>query len=131
MRQQDTCDALEADLWDLGVWLGDLWTGRLSVRRAAVLASQLMPGARVYQVGTDDLSWTSTEYQLANILDAIDALGSLRELLPATYAGAWADALGPTIVWNEMAVGLAYNVGVFVVLVGIAVLRFERKDILS
>ncbi|MFM8791618.1 MAG: ABC transporter permease [Solirubrobacterales bacterium] len=67
----------------------------------------------------------------ANILDAIDALGSLRELLPATYAGAWADALGPTIVWNEMAVGLAYNVGVFVVLVGIAVLRFERKDILS
>ena len=67
----------------------------------------------------------------ANILDAIDALGSLRELLPATYAGAWADALGPTIVWDEMAVGLAYNVGVFVVLVGIAVLRFERKDILS
>ena len=67
----------------------------------------------------------------ANILDAIDALGSLRELLPATYAGAWADALGPTIVWNEMAVGLAYNVGVFVVLVGIAVLRFERKDVLS
>jgi ABC-2 type transport system permease protein len=67
----------------------------------------------------------------ANILDAIDALGSLRELLPATYAGAWADALGPTIVWDEMAVGLAYNVGVFVVLVGIAVLRFERKDVLS
>ena len=67
----------------------------------------------------------------ANILDAIDALGSLRELLPATYAGAWADALGPSIVWDEMAVGLAYNVGVFVVLVGIAVLRFERKDILS
>ncbi|MFM8773183.1 MAG: ABC transporter permease [Actinomycetota bacterium] len=67
----------------------------------------------------------------ANLLDAIDALGALRELLPATYAGAWADALGPTIVWNEMAVGLAYNVGVFVVLVGIAVLRFERKDILS
>ena len=67
----------------------------------------------------------------ANILDAIDALGSLRELLPVTYAGAWADALGPTIVWDEMAVGLAYNVGVFVVLVGIAVLRFERKDILS
>jgi ABC-type transport system involved in multi-copper enzyme maturation permease subunit len=30
-----------------------------------------------------------------------------------------------------MAVGLAYNVGVFAVLVGIAFLRFERKDILS
>ena len=67
----------------------------------------------------------------ANILDAIDALGSLRQFLPANYAGAWADALGPTIVWNEMAIGLAYNVGVFAVLVGIAILRFERKDILS
>jgi ABC-type transport system involved in multi-copper enzyme maturation permease subunit len=30
-----------------------------------------------------------------------------------------------------MAIGLAYNVGVFAVLVGIAVLRFERKDVLS
>ena len=67
----------------------------------------------------------------ANILDAIDALGSLRQFLPANYAGAWADALGPVIVWDQMAVGLAYNVGLFAVLVGIAVLRFERKDILS
>lgn len=68
---------------------------------------------------------------ITNILDVIDALGSLRELLPANYANAWADALGPVIVWDQMAVGLAYNVGVFAVLVGIAFLRFERKDILS
>ena len=67
----------------------------------------------------------------ANILDAIEALGSIREFLPANYAGAWADALGPVIVWDQMAVGLAYNVGVFAVLVGFAILRFERKDILS
>jgi ABC-2 type transport system permease protein len=68
---------------------------------------------------------------VANILDVIDALGSLRELLPTHYANAWADALGPVIVWDQMAIGLAYNVGVFAVLVGIAVLRFERKDVLS
>lgn len=68
---------------------------------------------------------------VANILDVIDALGSLRELLPTNYANAWADALGPAIVWDQMAVGLAYNVGVFAVLVGIAFLRFERKDVLS
>lgn len=67
----------------------------------------------------------------ANILDAIEALGSLRRLLPTDYGGAWVDALGPVIVWDQMAVGLAYNVGVFVVLVGIAIWRFERKDILS
>ncbi|MBU3701949.1 MAG: ABC transporter permease [Acidimicrobiia bacterium] len=66
-----------------------------------------------------------------NILDAIDALGSLREFLPANYAQAWADALGPVIKWDQMATGLVYNVGVFVLLVGIAVLRFDRKDILS
>jgi ABC-2 type transport system permease protein len=68
---------------------------------------------------------------VAGILDAIDALGSLRQLLPTNYAGAWADALGPVVVWDQMAIGLAYNVGVFAVLVGIAILRFERKDILS
>ena len=67
----------------------------------------------------------------ANILDAIEALGSLRRLLPTDYGGAWVDALGPVIVWDQMAIGLAYNVGVFVVLVGIAIWRFERKDILS
>jgi ABC-2 type transport system permease protein len=68
---------------------------------------------------------------VANILDIIDALGPLRELLPTHYANAWSDALGPVIAWDQMAVGLAYNVGVFAVLVGIAFLRFERKDILS
>jgi ABC-2 type transport system permease protein len=67
----------------------------------------------------------------ANILDAIDALGSLRRFLPANFANSWSDALGTGIDWKQMAVGLAYNVGVFAVLVGIAVLKFERKDILS
>ncbi|MFM8863271.1 MAG: ABC transporter permease subunit [Acidimicrobiia bacterium] len=66
-----------------------------------------------------------------NILDAINALGSLRRFLPANYANAWSDALGTRIEWDQMAVGLAYNVGVFAVLVGIAILRFDRKDILS
>jgi ABC-2 type transport system permease protein len=68
---------------------------------------------------------------VANILDAIEALGSVRGLLPTRYAGAWADALGPVIVWDEMAVGLFYNVTVFVVLVGVAIIRFERKDVMS
>ena len=67
----------------------------------------------------------------ANILDSLDALGSLRRFLPANYTSAWADALGPVIVWDQMAVGLTYNVGAFAVLVGIAILRFERKNVLS
>ena len=112
-------------------------TVRLAVITAYIAVTLLVPAGIAF------LASVSTDVPLgavgaavvivifANILDAIDALGSLRELLPATYAGAWADALGPSIVWSEMAVGLAYNVGVFLVLVGIAVLRFERKDILS
>jgi ABC-2 type transport system permease protein len=68
---------------------------------------------------------------IANILDAIEALGSIRRFLPTDYGGAWVDALGPVVVWDQMAIGFAYNVAVFVVLIGVAVLKFERKDILS
>ena len=66
-----------------------------------------------------------------NILDAIEALGDLRRLLPTDYGNAWVDALGPTIVWDEMAIGAAYSLVVFAVMVAIAVVRFDRKDILS
>lgn len=68
---------------------------------------------------------------VANILDALEALGDLRRLLPTDYGNAWVDALSPTISWDEMAVGSAYAVVVFAVLVSVAVLRFDRKDILS
>lgn len=66
-----------------------------------------------------------------NILDAIDALGDLRRLLPTDYGGSWTDALGTVIVWDEMALGAAYAIVVFAILAGIAVLRFDRKNILS
>jgi ABC-2 type transport system permease protein len=66
-----------------------------------------------------------------NILDAIDALGSLRRFLPTDYGAAWVDALNPEIVWGEMAVGAAYNLIAFALLIAIAVLRFDRKDITS
>ena len=66
-----------------------------------------------------------------NILDAIEALGDLRRLLPTDYGNAWVDALGPTIVWDQMAVGASYSLILFGLLVAIAVLRFDRKDITS
>jgi len=66
-----------------------------------------------------------------NILDAIDALGDLRRLLPTDYGGSWTDALGTVIVWDEIALGAAYAIVVFAVLAGVAVLRFDRKNILS
>jgi ABC-2 type transport system permease protein len=66
-----------------------------------------------------------------NILDAIEALGTVRRILPGEYGTAWVDALGPLITWDEMVIGLAYNVIAFAILTAVAVLRFDRKDITS
>jgi ABC-2 type transport system permease protein len=66
-----------------------------------------------------------------NILDAIEALGGLRELLPTHYATAWVDALNPVVTWNQMATGAAYNAFVFAVFIGLAFVFFDRKDIVS
>ena len=68
---------------------------------------------------------------VANILNALDALGDLRRFLPGRYANAWVDALSPAISWDEMAIGTAYGITVFALLVAAAVLRFDRKDITS
>ncbi len=66
-----------------------------------------------------------------NILDAIEALGDLRRLLPTDYGNSWVDALGTVIVWEQMAIGAAYAIVVFSLLTGYAVLRFDRKNIVS
>lgn len=66
-----------------------------------------------------------------SILDRIDALGDLRRLLPTRYGTAWVDALGSQVAWGEMAIGATYNVVIFALLVGVAFVKFDRKDILS
>jgi ABC-2 type transport system permease protein len=68
---------------------------------------------------------------LMGILDQIDALGDLRRFFPTHYSNSWVDALGETILWNDMAIGASYAVAFFAVFVAIAVLRFDRKDITS
>lgn len=65
------------------------------------------------------------------ILDAITALGSLREWLPGHYSQAWLDALGTEISWGGMARGTAYSLVWFTLLVGLSFLHFDRKDVLS
>ncbi len=66
-----------------------------------------------------------------NILDAIEALGSIRNFLPGEYANAWVGALNSTIDWETMAKGTAYSLVLFGIFVLIATLRFDRKDITS
>ena len=65
------------------------------------------------------------------ILDAITALGSLREWLPSHYSQAWLDALAADISWSGMARGTAYSLVWFTALVGLAFLYFDRKDVVS
>ncbi len=68
---------------------------------------------------------------VSNILDAVPALGSLREVLPTHYQYSWVDALGPTVVWDSMTRGVVYSLAYSLVLFGLAWRHFLRKDVLS
>jgi ABC-2 type transport system permease protein len=114
-----------------------LLLGRLAVVVAYLFVSLLVVGAFAFLLGT------TTDAPLAAvgggvvlwivcaILDQITALGGLRQALPGHFAFAWADALAPTVDWSAMAQGALWSVGYTVVLVGVAVWRFLRKDITS
>ncbi len=68
---------------------------------------------------------------VSNILGAIEALGSLREWLPTYYANAWIGFLNQNIEWADISRGISYSVISFLILITIAVLKFDRKDITS
>lgn len=68
---------------------------------------------------------------VSNILDAVTALGSVRNGLPTHYQYAWLDALGPTVQWSAMLRGGAYSLGYSAVLLLLAWWHFLRKDIVS
>lgn len=68
---------------------------------------------------------------VSQILDAIEALGGIRDWLPSHYARSWTDALEGNIDWTAMARGSSYALIFFAVFVAWAVLKFDRKDVLS
>jgi ABC-2 type transport system permease protein len=68
---------------------------------------------------------------ISNILNAIDALGSLREWLPTHYSQAWLDLLATDVDWTNIARGAAYSLVACAVCVTYAVHRFDRKDVVS
>jgi len=59
-----------------------------------------------------------------NILDAIEALGDLRQWLPTDYGAAWVGALNREIDWSGMSRGVAYSIVSFIILITVAYLRF-------
>ncbi|MFD5870705.1 MULTISPECIES: ABC transporter permease [unclassified Streptomyces] len=68
---------------------------------------------------------------VGNVLDAVTALGSWREFLPAHWQFAWADALQPDLEWGGMAKGAAVSVTYALILFALAFRGFSRKDIVS
>ncbi len=68
---------------------------------------------------------------LLSILDAITALGKLRDWLPVHYAFSWFDALATTIDWSTMIRGASYCFIAGTVLYALAINRFALKDVTS
>lgn len=68
---------------------------------------------------------------VGNVLDAVTALGSWRDVLPAHWQYAWTDALQPRLEWSGMIQGAAVSVSYAVVLTALAYRGFRTKDIVS
>ncbi|MCD9141192.1 ABC transporter permease [Streptomyces albireticuli] len=68
---------------------------------------------------------------VGNVLDAVTALGDWRDLLPAHWQYAWADALQPHLEWGGMIKGVAVSAGYALVLFALAFRHFRDKDIVS
>jgi ABC-2 type transport system permease protein len=68
---------------------------------------------------------------VSNILQAVEALGALREFLPTFWNTAWLDALVPELDWSGMIRGTALSVTYAAILIALAFRRFRRKDIVS
>ena len=68
---------------------------------------------------------------VSNILDAVTALGSWRQILPTHWQFAWLDAMQPQISWAAMIEGASVSVSYALVLFALAFRRFRMKDIVS
>jgi ABC-2 type transport system permease protein len=68
---------------------------------------------------------------LSQILESIDALGSLRNFLPTRFSAAWADLLAAPIDWGHLASGVLSGLAYATVFGLAAWWRFSTKDITS
>jgi ABC-type transport system involved in multi-copper enzyme maturation permease subunit len=68
---------------------------------------------------------------VSNILDAVTALGSWREILPTHWQFAWLDAVQSQVTWGGMLEGASVSVCYAVVLFALAFRHFRVRDIVS
>jgi ABC-2 type transport system permease protein len=112
-------------LWHLGLATGYVAWSLVSILSFGLLFSALTDtpaGAIAAAAGLAIVS---------QILDAISALGSIRNVLPTHYLTAWQTLYTRDEVSSDMAVGALLQLGYLVVFAGLAWWWFRRKDILS
>ncbi|NUP66383.1 MAG: ABC transporter permease subunit [Nonomuraea sp.] len=68
---------------------------------------------------------------VSTILQAVEALGALREFLPTFWNNAWLDALAPELDWSGMIKGASVSITYAAILLAVAFRRFRRKDVVS
>ena len=68
---------------------------------------------------------------VSNILDSITALDPYRQFLPTHFQYSWLDALGQSVVWDDMMRGTGLVLVYSAVFFALAWWRFQEKDILS
>ncbi|MDG4860011.1 ABC transporter permease [Streptomyces sp. T-3] len=68
---------------------------------------------------------------VGNVLDAVTALGDMRNVLPAHWQFAWIDALQPKMEWGGMIQGASVSVTYALILFALAFRGFARKDVVS
>ncbi|NBM19852.1 ABC transporter permease [Streptomyces sp. GC420] len=111
--------------------------GRLGIAVAFVFVSQLVTAGLAFWLSTvtdAPLGAVGGAVGLTivgNVLDAVTALGSWRDFLPAHWQFAWADALQPQLEWAGMLKGTSVSVTYALVLFALAFRGFARKDVVS
>ncbi|WP_329563382.1 ABC transporter permease [Kitasatospora sp. NBC_01266] len=110
---------------------------RLAIAVGFVILSEVVIGALAFYLSTATdapLGAVGGAVFLAivtGVLDAITALGGLREWMPAHWQYAWADALQPQLEWGGMVQGVSLSLSYAVILLALAFRGFARKDIVS
>ncbi|MFJ8023549.1 ABC transporter permease [Streptomyces sp. NPDC096311] len=111
--------------------------GRLAIAVAFVFLSQLVTAGLAFWLSTvtdaplGAVGGAVGLTVVGNVLDAVTALGSWREFLPAHWQYAWADATQPQLEWAGMIKGTSVSVAYALVLFALAFRGFSRKDIVS
>ena len=68
---------------------------------------------------------------VSDILDAVTALGSWRQLLPTHWQFAWLDVLQPQVSWAGVIEGASVSLSYALVLFAFAFRHFRVKDVVS